>query len=154
MAGVERSPHPYMTSSAGCWQRYGELLAAQYADQQRMAFHQLVVDTYAVQHPGAGDARAIQSVGIHLMTLSMFIEQGTDPSLGTRLHRRMAARSVFHHLSPPTSRGTLTVLNVAVDGPVEAARRETFAWARDVWGAWEEHHRTVRQWLTEAGFDA
>lgn len=36
------------------------------------------------------DPRAVQSVGIHLMTLCMFIEQGTDPALGTRLHRLAA----------------------------------------------------------------
>jgi len=43
-----------------------------------MAFHQLIVDAYAVQHPGGGDRRAVQSVGIHLMTLAMFIEDGVD----------------------------------------------------------------------------
>jgi len=33
--------------------RYGDLLAAQYGDLRRMAFHQLIVDTYAAreEHP-------------------------------------------------------------------------------------------------------
>jgi hypothetical protein len=51
-----------------------------------MAFHQLV-----------------HSVGIHLMALCRFLERGTDPSLGTRLHRRMVCRPVFYQLNPPPS---------------------------------------------------
>jgi hypothetical protein len=92
-----------MTCSPACWVRYGDLLAAQYSNPERMAFHQLVVDTYAVQHPDGDDPRAIRSVGIHLMTLCLCLERGTDPSLGTRLHRRMVDRPVFHQLEPPPS---------------------------------------------------
>ncbi|MCP9491734.1 MAG: DUF5946 family protein [Solirubrobacteraceae bacterium MAG38_C4-C5] len=44
-------------------------MAAQYSDPERMAFHQLIVDTYAVQHPDGDEPRAIQSVAIHLKTL-------------------------------------------------------------------------------------
>jgi len=103
LPAVEAPVHPYMTCSPACWVRYGDLLAAQYANPERMAFHQLVVDTYAVQHPDGDDPRAIQSVGIHLMTLCLFLERGTDPALGTRLHRRMIDRPAFHQLKPPSS---------------------------------------------------
>ncbi len=78
-----------MTCSTGCWARYGELLAVQYSDPQRMTFHQLVVDTYAAQHPDGAEPRAVQSVAIHLMTLYLFVERDVNPALGTRLHRRM-----------------------------------------------------------------
>jgi Family of unknown function (DUF5946) len=71
LPGVDMPAHLYMTCSSACWARYGDLLAVQYASPQRMAFHQLVVDSYAVQHPGGDDRRAIQSVGIHLMTLCL-----------------------------------------------------------------------------------
>lgn len=143
-----------MTSSPGCWQRYGELLAVQYADPARMAFHQVVVDCYAVQHPDGGDPRAVQSVAIHLMTLCLFLERGVDPSLGNRLHRPMVERPVFHHLEPPASRGSLTVLDVPVDADAAAARSAAFAWARDVWTAWSAHHAAVRHWLTQLDIDA
>jgi hypothetical protein len=143
-----------MTCSPSCWQRYGELLAAQYSDPGRMAFHQLVVDTYAVQHPDGDDPRAIQSVGIHLMTLCLFLERGTDPSLRTRLHRRMVDRPVFHQLEPPPSRGRLTMLDVPVDADPETARMTVYAWAEDVWRAWDAHHPTVRRWIDESGFSA
>jgi hypothetical protein len=140
-----------MTCSPACWLRYGELLAAQYANPERMAFHQLVVDTYAVQHPDGDDPRAIQSVGIHLMTLCLFLEHGADPSLGTRLHRRMVDRPVFHQLKAPPSRGRLTMLDVPLNDSPESARRAAYIWAEDVWTAWAAHHHTVRDWIDKSG---
>ncbi len=148
---IDAPTHPYMTCSPACWARYGDLLAAQYTDPLRMAFHQLVVDTYAVQHPDGADAHAIQSVGIHLMTLCLFLERGTDPSLGTRLHRRMVDRPVFHQLEAPPARGRLTMLDVPLEGDAAGARAAAYAWARDVWTAWETHHPTVREWVDKSG---
>jgi hypothetical protein len=49
LPAVDAPAHPYMTCSPACRVRYGDLLAAQYSNPPRMAFHQLVVDTYAVQ---------------------------------------------------------------------------------------------------------
>lgn len=140
-----------MTCSPACWLRYGELLAVQYADQRRMAFHQLIVDTYAVQHSDGDDPRAVQSVGIHLMTLCLFLERGADPSLGTRLHRRMVGRPVFHQLEPPSSPGRLTMLDVPLEGDSYDARVASYAWPEDVWSTWVTHHQTVRMWLKTSG---
>lgn len=151
LPAVDGPAHPYMTCSAACWSRYGDLLAAQYSDPRRMAFHQLVVDSYAVQHPGGEDRRAVQSVGIHLMTLCLFVERDVDPALGPGLHRRMVARPVFHHLAPPPSRGRVTVGDMPLDGDPSAARRAAYAWAGDAWQAWAEHHAVVRSWLDESG---
>lgn len=143
--------HPYMTSSPACWSAYGELLAAQFNDPERIRFHQLVVDTYAVQHPGDDDPRAVRSVGIHLMTLCMFLEHGTDPAMGPRLHSRMVARPVFHWLNPPDQRGRLTCLDVPTGGPASAARASVYAWARHAWASWAIHQNTVRGWLVRSG---
>ena len=151
LPAVDAAVHPYLTSSPACWVRYGDLLAAQYSNARRMAFHQLVVDAYAVQHPDGDDPRAIQSVGIHLMTLCLFLEHGIDPSHGTRLHRRMIERPVFHHLQAPPSRGRLTLLEVPLDDDPETARRAAYAWAEDAWKAWTAHHQTVRAWVEESG---
>lgn len=147
----EAVAHPYMTCSPACWARYSDLLAVQYANPRRMAFHQLVVDTYAVQHPDGDDPRAIQSVGIHLMTLCLFLERGTDPSLGTRLHQRMVGRPVFHRLTPPSTRGRLTMLDVPLEGDPEVARVASYVWAGDVWNAWSSHQPTVREWVDRSG---
>jgi hypothetical protein len=117
-----------------------------------MVFHQLLVDAHAVQHPDGDDPRAVQSVGIHLMTLCLFIERGADTGLGTQLHRPMVERPVFHRLTAPSSRGRRTVLDVPVEAEADVVRPEAYAWARDVWSAWSEHHATVRRWLDRSGF--
>lgn len=151
LPGVVGPAHPYMTCSPACWMRYGELLAAQYSDPDRMSFHQLIVDSYAVQHPDGTDPRAIRSVGIHLMTLCLVLERGADPALGPRLHRQMVDRPVFHHLVPPPSRGRLTALDVPLDGDPQAVRRAVYDWAGEAWTAWSTHHDTVRQWIDGSG---
>jgi hypothetical protein len=119
-----------------------------------MAFHQLVVDAYAVQHPDGADPRAIRSVGIHLMTLCLFIERGVDPALGTRLHRRMVEMPVFDRLAAPADRGSVTVVDMPVTGSAYAARDAAYAWASSAWSAWSPHHETVRRWLAESGLDS
>lgn len=137
-----------MTGSAACWARYGELLAAQYVSEERMSFHQLVVDSYAAQHPGDGeDPRAVRSVGIHLMTLCLFLERGADPALGTRLHKPMVERPVFHRLDAPAARGSVTALEVPLDGDPVVAREAAYRWAASAWEAWSDHHATVRTWV-------
>ena len=119
-----------------------------------MAFHQLIVDTYAVQHPDGDDPRAVRSVAIHLMTLCLFLERGADPSLGTRLHRRMVDRPAFHQLEPPSSRGGLTMLDVPLEGDPDVARAASYGWADGAWRTWATHHQTVREWVDKSGLGA
>ncbi len=144
-----------MTSSPECWAAFGALLAVQYSEPARMAHHQLLVDAYAVQHPGAGgpdpDPRAVQSVALHLMTLCLFLEHGVDPALGTQLHKAMVQRPSLHPLPAPTSPGTLTVTSVPLDADVAAARDAAYAWARSTWDAWRDNHEVVEGWLLESG---
>jgi len=116
-----------------------------------MGYHQLIVDAYAVQHPGGVLPQQVQSVGIHLMTLALFLEDGTDPAMGTSLHRAMVTRPVFHYLPRPVSCGELTYADVPLSGPADAARSAAYAWAGSVWSAWGEHHSTVHAWLRESG---
>ena len=145
--------HPYMVASPACWAAFGALLAVQYGDPERMRFQQLVVDAYAVQHPGdPTDARAVQSVGIHLMTLQLFLEHDVDPALGATLHRRMVERPVFAPLTPaPSFHGARTVVDMPLDGPAATARQAAYAWAGDAWRAWSAHHETVRAWTARSG---
>ncbi len=142
-----------MLSSAACWRGYGELLAAQYSDPQRMQFHQVIVDAYAAQHPGDDDPRAVQSAAIHLMTLALFLDRGVDPALGTQLHKQMVTRPAFHRLQRPdeASKGALTFQHVPLDGNVALARERAYEWARSVWASWEFHQDVVHRWLATSG---
>jgi hypothetical protein len=140
--------HRYMTSTPGCWRAFGELLAADYSSPERMDFHQLVVDAYAAQHPGDDGPQQIQSVGLHLMTMCLFLEHDTDPALGTSLHRKMIGRPTFTRV-PRSGPGTLSVRHVPVTGRPNAARTATYEWASAVWNSYAGAHATVRRWLRE-----
>ena len=140
-----------MTSSAACWRSFGEVLATCYSDPDRLEFRQLIVDAYAAQHPGEGLREQVQSVGIHLMTLCLFLEQRVDPSQGSKLHQRMIRRPNFHQIEPH-GRTALTVRHVPLEGSAEDARERAYEWSYAVWKLYADDHHAVRVWLTEAGF--
>lgn len=151
LATTATAIHPYMTSSPGCWERFGLILAEQY-NPARMPFHQLTVDAYAASHPGlpgstAKDPRSIQSVAIHLMTLCLFVEHDTDPVHGPKLHRLMVERPAFTQLAAPDFAERLNVSDMTLGASDELAREQAWAWARDVWDAHRANHDTVRAWL-------
>lgn len=148
VADVDAPAHRYIGASAACWALYADVLGAIYNDAERLRLLQLVVDAYAVQHPGEPGPQATQSVCIHLMTLCLCLEHGADPAEGPRLHRAMVERPVFRWLEPPDSRGTVTVRDVAAATTLAEYEAVVRAWAADVWLAWSEHHETVREWVS------
>ena len=102
-----------------------------------------------MQHPGGTDRRAVQSVALHGMTLCLFLEEGIDPIMGTRLHKLMVRRPDFHWLeSPGPDSDWLTVLEMKALS--EIRRADVYAWARSVWTAWHPHHDTIRGWISAA----
>jgi hypothetical protein len=149
----EGSTHAYVGSSPACWALYGEVLAREYNDASYRRVHQLTVDTYAVQHPGVSERRAIQSVAVHLMTLCLVLEDGVDPREGPALHKRFVKRPFFDWLEPPRPNGRLTIADVLEARTAPDHERKVGEWARDVWAAWAPHHATVRAWLDRAFAD-
>jgi uncharacterized protein DUF5946 len=134
-----------------CWALFGELLAREFGDPGYFAVPQLSVDTYAAQHPGWRERRSIQSLGLHLMTLSLFLEGGADISEGPALVKRiMANRPVFEWLGPPRLSGGMTVADVLEARDAREHSRLVHAWARDVWDAWAPHHNVVRRWIEQS----
>lgn len=149
----EGSVHRYMTSSAGCWGGFGEVLAGDYSSRERMCVHQVVVDAYAAQHPGDGSMpQQVQSVGLHLMTLCLFLEQGTDPALGAVLHRKMVRKPSFTRLER-TGVGELTWRHLPKSGDPDTFREAAYGWATSVWRTYQDAQPTVRLWLRDSGFD-
>jgi hypothetical protein len=143
---IEGPSHPYIGASASCWALYGEVLAREYGDPEWGRVHQMTVDTFAVQHPGNPERRSIRSVGLHLITLCLMLEDRADPQTGPKLHQRLAGRS-FRWLQPPFPNGQLTVADVLEARSAAEHVRLVEAWARDVWAAWRPHHATVREWI-------
>jgi hypothetical protein len=146
-AGVVGPTHPYMLSSPACWEMYGEVLARSYEAPRLRRVHQLLVDSYAVQHPGVETRQAVQSVCLHLMTLCLFIERGADPADGPLLHKQMLERPAFRWLDPPLDRGDVTVAQVRAASDTAGHIAAAEAWARSAWEAWARHHETIRGWL-------
>ena len=140
-----------MTASPACWRYFSELLATCYSATDRLNFGQLILDAYAAQHPGEGRREQVQSVGIHLMTLCLFLEHDVDPSRGSDFHQRMIRRPTFHRILPQGATH-LTVRHVPLDGAAEDARDRAVEWSRAVWSLYSENHDTVRLWLRDAGF--
>jgi Family of unknown function (DUF5946) len=148
---IRRGPaHPYIGASPACWALFGEVLAREFGDPAYFRLHQLTVDTYAVQHPGAPERRSIQSIALHLMTLCLVVEDGADPREGPKLHKRLVGRVPFHWLEPPRPNGRITVADVVRARTPAEHERAVEAWARDVWAAWEPHHPTIRRWIEQA----
>lgn len=145
--------HRYIGASAACWSLYGDVLGRIYGDPDRRRLLQLVVDSYAVQHPGSPGRQAAQSVAIHLMTLCLCVERGRNPADGPRVHSAMVERPAFPWLEPPATRGSFTIRDVAEAETNEQYESAVWGWARDVWHAWSAHHATIRSWLsgTRAG---
>jgi hypothetical protein len=140
--------HRYMESSAACWAAYGEVMAREYSDLQRLAYYRLSVDAYAVQHPGQPSRQTIQSVGVHLIRLCLLLDCGLSMD---RANDAMIAASArkdsFTWLTPPVQIGKITVADVVSAQTNEALQEVVWAWAREAWAAWAVHHDTVRAWL-------
>ena len=74
----ETRPHTYVGSAPGCWLLYTQVLAREYGDYRYTPAHQLTVDAYAVQHPGAPERRSAQSVAIHQIGRASCRERVSD----------------------------------------------------------------------------
>src|SRR5919108_6560139 len=110
---VEGPTHKYVLSSPGCWAAYGTILARDYGEYNYPSVHRLVVDAYAVQHPGKPMRQAIQSVAVHLVGLYLSLEKDMDAKQVTQaIGRATKFSDKFVWLDPPKSLASMTVADV------------------------------------------
>lgn len=138
--------HRYMDSSAACWAIFNAL---QNPEQplEFAAFNALIVDAYAVQHPGVPTSpQAINSVAVHLMTLHGILEKNFKIDQAIWLRQRpgrpgsIDRHSRFHWLTPPSFASCLTVADVTAGETPHERSSLVEAWVRDVWKIWSELH--------------
>ena len=142
--------HRYMTSVPGCWDAFGEVVGREFSGWWIGEVHRLVVDSYAVQHPGDGTRRAIQSVALHLVALHLTLEKGVAPETVTRVLQAGADGPVaFTLLEPPLDPKWRTVLDVLPAKDLSEHERMVRAWAASAWEGWRDHHARVRAWAAE-----
>ena len=139
--------HKYVLSSAGCWALYGEILARDYSEYNYPPVHRLVVDAYAVQHPGKPMRQAIQSVAVHLIGLYLSLEKGTEAKQVTQAMGRATQFSdKFVWLDPPENLGLITVADVVKTKTLDEYESLGRDWAVSAWQAWSIHHAQIRKW--------
>ncbi len=154
-ACLDGPAHEYIESTPGCWAAYTELLARDYENFQELKdVHRLVVDTYAVQHPGQPSRRSIQSVWTHLISLHFALEYG-GPSADTwrAAMRTIEAQKSLHWLDPPDFTGTLTVADVLQAEDLEHHKLLVRQWAESVRDAWAATLATDISWREELNID-
>lgn len=143
--------HSYMESSPACWAAYGEVLAREYTESALLATHRLSVDAYAVQHPGRPSRQGIQSVGVHLIRLCLFLEHGLTPEQANEAMLTAGKiKHTFCWLEPPASLGAITVRDVLQTNGIAAHAAMVRHWAQSAWEAWTPHHEIVREWLVRS----
>lgn len=150
---IDGPVHRYMSSTPGCWSVYGEVLAREYSDPAYFDVHRLTVDAYAVQHPGATDRQSIQSVGVHLIRLCLFLEHGlTAENANNAMLEAGKNKHSFVFLEPPRNFGTITAADVYKAKSVKEHKAIVKEWAKTAWDAWSIHHGTIHQWLPNKAF--
>ncbi len=145
---VTKGPvHRYMESSPGCWETFGRVLEREYSDIQYYRVHRISVDTYAVQHPGQPSRQTIQSVGLHLLRLSCFLEDGlTQEQANSVMTQAARFKQTFTWLSPPEPPYQITVFDVVNAENADDHYSIVNQWAASTWNSWSHHHEVIRHW--------
>ncbi len=108
---IDGPVHRYMDSSPGCWHAYTELMANRLPPGPHAP---LTVDAYAVTHPGVPGPHSTASVWVHLITMSLVLENGWKSDQAVRIRRIAAdAFSDWPRLSVPADMGAVTAADVA-----------------------------------------
>ena len=145
---IDEPVHRYMKSSSGCWAVFGEVLAREYSEPSLFEVHRLTVDSYAVQHPGSTDRQSIQSVGVHLIRLCLFLERGlAAENANDAMLKAGKNKASFYWLEPPSDPGSITVADVAKSNSIEERIATVKAWGQSAWEAWSIHHDVIRSWI-------
>ncbi|MBI3579003.1 MAG: serine/threonine protein kinase [Ignavibacteriales bacterium] len=136
------------SSSAACWNLYGELTAYTLSNAGPDFLHQIVVDAYAAQHAGVSSPNI--STAFALIGLCLVFESGYTGRQVQNAHRMLAARSKsWPSFSPQRLAKALTVKNV-IDAEPGIRRDEMIRrYAKSVWEAWSDEHTRVKRVITK-----
>ena len=148
---IEGDCHEYMLASPGCYEMFTEVLDREYSDFRYSKAHHYTVDSYAVQHPGkVTNQKAVNSVGIHLVSLYFLFEKKYDITKSAQVKMEFAQfnkeNNVIQPIERPEEFKGLTVFDIwdneAPDKHFELCKK----WAEDSWDSWDNHHETIEKW--------
>jgi hypothetical protein len=141
----------------GCQATFDQLSAQAWTSPGRGAVHNLVVDTYAMQHPEEY-GRSPKSYAAHLTALCCGVEHAGDLKLYWAISRWLDGPATVEKPPLITRRESLTIADVYA-APEDEYADLVGRWAADVWAAYADHQKLARKWLdavhnqmTSAGF--
>jgi hypothetical protein len=88
---------------------------------------------------------------VHLVGLHLQLERDASTEGLHAARRRVASlgkegKLALVRLEPPASPGVVMVVRLLGSEDPEEYGELARGWARAVWGAWSDHHQTVRRW--------
>ncbi len=135
---------------AGCLKIFEEILAREFGDYRYGRIHRLTVDAYSLQHPDKY-MRSGKSFAAHLTGVYAALEGEDALSINRMVQKWLSTNPQIEkpaHL--PKRRGDLTVTYIHAAADADEHIERVREWARDVWGAWSEHHDLARRLISEA----
>lgn len=138
--------HAYLDASPGCWARYGEVLAREYADAHYFAVHAITVDAYAIQHPGTESAQTINSVNLHLASLYAHYRNHVEISQLSQLKQYLSQhKERFQWLPPAADLGKMTINDIWQAETAEQHRELVLQWGKIVLDCWRDYHGYIEE---------
>jgi Family of unknown function (DUF5946) len=129
-------------ASYPCRQLCDELAAYTLTLADKDFIHQLVVDTYCVQH--VGDALKPIAISFALIGLFLTFERGYTGRQVQRAHMWLAKKSkVWPRFEAPQTRALITVLAVVQTPPGSARNDMIRNWGKSVWDMWQPEHKSI-----------
>jgi hypothetical protein len=133
-------------ASPACWHLHTQVLSYEAEHLARLGrYHQLTVDAYGAQHPGAPSPPISTAFG--LVGLYLALEHDWSGTAVRAAHQFLAQR---HSTWPAFRRRAdgpfLTVADVAGATTPDDHASRVQAWARSVWSSWAPEHAHVGSW--------
>jgi hypothetical protein len=139
--------HRYIGASPTCWALYSTLNYE--TPLAPAANNALIVDAYAVQHPGVPSAQSIQSVAVHLVTLYGILEIGEPVEKALWMRQQLVSerdspkRGRFTWLTPPDFSGSITIAAITSQPTPEERTALAVQYVVNVWQLWSQEYREV-----------
>ncbi len=135
---------------AGCLKIFEEILAREFSDYRFGKIHRLTVDAYSLQHPEAY-MRSGKSFAAHLTGMCAALEYEDNLAVNQTMQKWLSKNpKVDKPARIPEQKGNLTIIYIHNATDAEEHTKRVREWARDVWGAWAEHHDLARRLINEA----
>jgi hypothetical protein len=135
---------------AGCLKLFEEILAREFSDYRYGKIHRLTVDAYSLQHPDEY-MRSGKSFAAHLTGMCAALEHEDALALNQTVQKWLSTNpEVAKPARLPVRRGNLNIAYIHGASDADEHIKRVREWARDVWGAWSEHHDLARRLMGEA----